>query len=161
MTTDRNGIALWDALLGELKAGRASTDRVAALLGRVLGTPFSPYAPDVITEDLFGREGITIRDTDTYQPHRMLRVPTKHWSYVFVVRNGHDQAATVQLRAHVSNNGASACDVGEARTVPANTIKPFAVEQTIWAPYIGLAVSYSVQPTAGTLRIDGSAGPPV
>lgn len=147
-------LAIWQAIRAKpVGAGpRAATEIRIVQMGRS-GVPLTAIGALIFDK-------VTIRNTATRDGVLLLNVPTKDWSYIFLARNQHNQAVTLQLRGSLTNTYGGAGDVAGSRSVPANSVEIVAVEQTVWAPYLGFSAAYTTAPTSGELTIEGVAMPP-
>lgn len=159
---------VWDLILQELRGlGKNLPELVALLAQRAQQGPGGITLPGVArglglqsqVATIF--EAQAIRGTAATPGKAMLRVPGRAWGYGFLVLNQHNQSGSFQLMGNMSDNYGTAGIMGGAVSIAANTPEFLGVDSRLWAPYLGLRVTYATAPTSGELTVSGRAEPPV
>lgn len=160
-------VFIWDLIAMRLEENNRAMEQLISLLSRsrpgqpaqlIAAIPgqVEPRAPH--QELLFARQ--QIRNTTLTVPKAMLMVPTKHWSVGFLISNNHNQQGSFQLTGALSNDSSTAGAMGGPDTVELGVTDFMGVHGDLWAPYMGLEVTYATAPTSGQLHVVGIAIPP-
>jgi len=101
-------------------------------------------------------DGEVITDTVERRPKELVDMRnTPPGAILFEVDNRLDQSIDVQIIGSLRADPQNAGNLGLGATIAATTREPVATE--FWAPFMGLTITATAAPTAGSVRVEAQA----